>query len=221
MASKSFPSSGSHRVNPRSSRIGDQFGSVQVMLPHRPSGDSSPQRRRRRKSQPMDFAWLEERALRYAARWETSAASVARLLERKIYERCEESGESPDIALEMIPALVAKLLERGYVDDHRFATGMLERQRQRGDSTARIRARLSAKGISESLQDELFAQEDPEIEIRSAWKLARRRRLGPFCSDPAERRNARDRHVGVICRQGFDLEIALQIVDTDEPPEST
>ena len=80
----------------------------------------------------MDFAWLEERALRYAARWETSAASVARLLERKIYERCEESGESPDIALEMIPALVAKLLERGYVDDHRFATGMLERQRQRG-----------------------------------------------------------------------------------------
>jgi regulatory protein len=191
------------------------------MLPHRPPGDSSPQRRRRRNTQPMDFVWLEERALRYSARWETSAAGVAGLLERKIHERCEETGESPDLALEMIPALVKTLLERGYVDDHRFATGLLERQRQRGDSTARIRARLSAKGISESLLDELLAEEDPKIEFQAAWKLARRRRLGPYCNDRAERRQSRDRHLGVLCRQGFDLETALAIVDANEPPEST
>ena len=190
------------------------------MLPHQPSGDSDPQRNRRTKTQPMDLAWLEERALRYAARWEASAAGVATLLERKIHERCERTGESPDVALEMIPALVAKLLERGYVDDHRFATGVLERQRRRGDSTARIRARLIAKGISESLVDELLAEEDPETEIHAAWKLARRRRLGPYCSDPTERRESRDRHLGVLCRQGFDLETALRIVDADGPPES-
>ena len=163
----------------------------------------------------MDHAWLEERALRYAADWKASAAGVATLLERKILARCERTGESPDLTLQMIPALVAQLIERGYVDDRRFATGALERARRQGASTARIRARLASKGISESLVDELLAEEAPEIEIRSAWKLARRRRLGPYCDDPAERRASRDRHLGVLSRQGFEHEIALQIVDAD------
>jgi regulatory protein len=168
----------------------------------------------------MDLVWLEERALRYAARWETSAAEVATLLERKILERCERSDESPELALEMIPALVTKLVERGYVDDRRFASGALERQCRRGASTARTRARLAAKGISESMIDSLFAEEDPEIEIRSAWKLARRRRLGPYCENPTERRASRDRQLGVLSRQGFEHEIALRIVDAARPPEA-
>lgn len=168
----------------------------------------------------MDLAWLEERALQYAARWETSAASVATLLERKILKRCERTGESPVLTLEMIPALVARLIERGYVDDRRFAAGALERARRRGVSTSGIRARLATKGISESLVEELLAAEAPEIEIQSAWKLARRRRLGPYCDDPAERRASRDRQLGVLSRQGFEDEIALQIVDASGPPES-
>jgi regulatory protein len=168
----------------------------------------------------MDLAWLEERALRYASRWEASAAGVVTLLERKIFERCERTGESSDLALEMIPALVAKLIDRGYVDDRRFAASALERQRRRGASTARIRARLISKGIAESLLDELLAEEDPEMEVRSAWRLARRRRLGPYCDDPAERRELRDRHLGVLSRQGFEHETALEIVDADGPADS-
>ena len=164
----------------------------------------------------MDLAWLEERALRYVARWETSAASVATLLERKILARCETSGESPAPVLEKIPALVIRLVERGYVDDHRFAANTLERQRRRGGSTAQIRARLASKGISELLIGELLAKEAPETEFRAAWKLARRRRLGPFCDDPALRRRSRERHLSVLCRQGFDPDMARKIVDADE-----
>jgi regulatory protein len=201
-------------------RIVNRFGSVQPMLPHGSSGDATPHGRGRRKNQPLDFAWLEERALRYAARWETTAAGVATLLERKILERCERTGESPDLGMEMIPRLVAQLIERGYVDDRRFAAGALERARRQGESTARIRARLTTKGISRSLIDELLDEEAPEIEIRCAWRLARRRRIGPYCEDPAERRASRDRHLGVLSRQGFEHEIALQIVDADRPPES-
>ena len=204
--------------------MGSRFGSVQLMLPHRPSGEPSPPKpptkRGRRKTQPMDLAWLDERALRYASRWEASAAGVATLLERKIFERCERTGESSDAARELIPGLVAELVDRGYVDDRRFATGVLEGQRRRGASTARIRARLAAKGIAESLLDELLAEEDPEVEVRSAWKLARRQRLGPYCVDPAERRELRDRHLGVFSRQGFEYETALEIVDADGPPDS-
>jgi regulatory protein len=194
------------------------------MLPHRPSGEPSKPKsalkRRQRKTQPMDLAWLEERALRYASRWEASAAGVATLLERKIFERCERTGESPDNARELIPGLVAKLVDRGYVDDRRFAIGVLEGQRRRGASTARIRARLAGKGIAESLLDELLAEEDPEIEVRSAWRLAQRQRLGPYCDDQAKRRALRDRHLAVFSRQGFEFEIALQVVDANDPPDS-
>ncbi len=211
-------------VESPSRRMGNRFGSVQVMLPHRPFGEPSPPKPppkgRRRNTQPMDLAWLEERALRYASRWEASAAGVATLLERKIFERCERTGESSDAVREMIPELVAKLVDRGYVDDRRFAIGVLEGQRRRGASTVRIRARLAGKGIAESLLDELLAEEHPEIEVRSAWKLARRQRLGPYCVDPAERPALRDRHLGVFSRQGFEYETALEIVDADGPPDS-
>jgi regulatory protein len=167
----------------------------------------------------MDRQWLEQRALRYAARWEASAATLRSLLERKIFERCDRTGESPDAALEQIPATVAGLVERGYIDDHRFASQALDRLRRQGRSTAQIRARLHAKGISKSLLDELIEQEDADTESRAAWRFARRRRLGPYCEDPAQRRRARDRHLAALGRQGFDQQLALRIVDAQTPPE--
>ena len=104
----------------------------------------------------MDREWLEQRALRYAARWETSVASVRRLLERKIHERCDQTGESPDSALDGIPKILETLVERGFVNDRRFASEALDRLRRQGRSRAQIRARLRAKGISESILDDLI-----------------------------------------------------------------
>lgn len=167
----------------------------------------------------MDLAWLEERARQYTSRWEASAAGVAELLERKIRQRCERTGEASDSLVELIPGLIEKLVESGFVDDRRFAAGLLERQRRRGDSTARIRARLHAKGISESLVDRLLAEEEPAIELQSAWKLARRRRLGPHCKNSAERKQSREKHIAVLCRQGFDPDMATRVIDAPTPPE--
>ena len=167
----------------------------------------------------MNQQWLEQRALRYAARWESSAATLRSLLERKIHERCDRTGESPDTALDGIPATVAGLIERGYVNDHRFASQALDRLRRQGRSTTQIQARLRAKGISRSILAELIEEEDSDIESRAAWRFARRRRLGPYCEDPEERRRARDRQLAALGRQGFDQETASRIVDADAPPE--
>ena len=167
----------------------------------------------------MDREWLEQRALRYAARWESSAAMLRTLLERKIFERCDRSGESPDTALDWIPAIVAGLIERGYVDDHRFASQALDRLRRQGRSRAQIHARLRAKGISKAILDDLIGAQDSELEARAAWQFARRRRLGPYCEDAGERQRGRDRHLAALGRQGFDQETALRIVDADTPPE--
>ena len=168
----------------------------------------------------MDPDWLQERALRYAARWEASTAGVQTLLERKVRERCERTGESPDPVLDHIPEVVSELVDNGYVDDRRFAAQALERLRRQGRSTRQIRARLVAKGIAETLLDDLFEAEDPEIELRAATRFAKRRRLGRYCDDPEERRASRDRHLAALGRQGFEIETALQVVDAEASPES-
>jgi regulatory protein len=203
------------------------------MLSHRPANDDDPSNPRRKASsakkaeeaKPMDAEWLEGRALSYISQWEASEAGVAALLERKISERCERTQESPDPVRRLIPALVARLVERNYVNDERFAEAARARQRKRGSSAARIRANLHSKGISESLVNELFDREEPDVEIRAAWAFAKRRRLGPYARDRREDREAsergrrRDKHLSAFGREGFEYELAERIVDADSIPE--
>ena len=192
------------------------------MPPQRSSVDLDPTQpiRERRDKVPMDADWLEAHARTYASRWETSEASVRALLERKVRERCDRTGESSDTALSKIPEILDRLVEQKYVSDLRFAQEALLRHRRRGTSTEQIRAKLLAKGISSSLISSLFSDEDAGVESKAAWKLAKRRKLGPYCHDPDQRAQLRERHLGAFSRAGFDYEMALRICDAEMIPES-
>jgi len=167
----------------------------------------------------MDRDWLEQIARRYAARWETSESNMGSHLAAKIQARCDETGADPDATIKLIPGIIEGLVESGYVDDRRFAEATINRLRRQGRSAAQIDARLRAKGISKSLRQDL-ADRDEEIDHESiaAWKLAQRRRLGPYCDPPEKRAKDRDKHVGVLARQGFDLELSMRVIDADTPP---
>ena len=195
------------------------------MEPHRSSSDSSPpshtRRHRRGDAEPMDSAWLERRAVEYAARWESTRHGVAEILERKIQQRCDRTGERPEQALALIPEIVEALAARGYVDDRRFATQLFERLRRQGRSRAQIRIRLHRKGVPDSITLELTREEDdPEAELRAAWRLARRRCLGPHCPDPERRAASRERHLAALARQGFSREIAYRVIDAEMDAEA-
>jgi len=188
------------------------------MNPHESTADTPKGRQRRR--EPMDRNWLEQSGLRYAARWESSAAGVGNYLERKIRERCDETGESSDPALAHVPEVVEQLIERGYVDDARFALATIDRMRRQDRSTAQIEARLRTKGLPESVYRDLLQQGETDHEYRAAYRLAQRRRIGPYCQDPEERERDRDRHLAILARRGFDLETAERVIDAKAPPES-
>lgn len=204
------------------------------MESHRSSPHGEPQspaasdwrrgRTRGRDREPLDAAWLEGHALRYAARWETTRRGVAELLERKIRERCERTGESPEAALARVPGIVDGLVERRYVDDRRFATQLVERLRRQGRSRAQIQMQLRRKGVPDGLILEQLrgrdgdgdgADAESEAELQAAWRLARRRRLGPHCPDPERRTVHRERHLAALARQGFSREIAERVIDAD------
>ena len=138
----------------------------------------------------MNDRWLERKANDYAARWEATERGVAKLLERKIFQRCDRTDEASEAALALIPEVVKKLVERKYIDDRRAANQLLERLERQGRSRTQIRARLLAKGVPESMAAELTRDEGLEAgqrELRAAWKTARKRRLGPHSPDPERR----------------------------------
>lgn len=188
------------------------------MEPHRSSRAPRPPRLRA-DAGPIDADWLERKAVAYAARWESTRHAVSRLLEGKIRERCERSGNPPENALALIPDVVDRLVRQNYVNDTRAAHQLARRLRLQGSSRARIRLRLLQKGVPESIADELTHDEDPEAELRAAWKTARKRGLGPHCGDPERRATHRDRHLASLARQGFSFEMALRVIDAESAPE--
>jgi regulatory protein len=170
-------------------------------------------------TEPIDAVWLERRALAYIARWESTRRGVTVLLERKVRERCDKTNEGAEVALALIPEIVERLAARNYVNDHRAATQLLERLRRQGRSRAQIGAQLLRKGVTESMMLELTRDEDPEAELRAAWKTARRRSLGPHCADPERRVAERERHLGILARQGFSREIVHRVIDAKKAVE--
>jgi regulatory protein len=232
------------------------------MQPHRPDSvqreSGAPSAKRgRRDTATLDTSWLENEAIRYVARWESTRHGVRDVLERRLEQRCARTGEDPESLRSSIPAVVDRLAERGYVDDRRFAENMIERSRRQGRSRSQIHAQLRAKGVDSSIVRELEQErterraregapsigevsstgldsspgfesspdrESAELpaldeDLEAAWRTARKRRLGPYCLDPAERSERRQRHLGVLARQGFSREIAYRVVDADSPPD--
>ena len=168
-----------------------------------------------------DERWLEGRGVAYLARWEASRERLAAHLARCVARQCERTGEAPDALLEAIPEIVERLAERGVVDDRRYAAMVTRNARRAGRSAAWIERRLASSGVSPDVGEEAeraLADElgDPEsAELAAAFRTARRRRLGPFCPDPAQRREDRERHLAVLARGGFSCEIATRVVDAE------
>jgi regulatory protein len=183
-------------------------------------------------SLPIGTEWLEREAIRYVARWETSRRSVADFLERKLEQRCTRTGEDPGAHHDLIPKVVSRMVDRGYIEDQRLAEQVFARLRRQGKSAAQIRARLQAKGIDPELITQIEEhradqaiqvgeQEGREVEeeIEAAWVMARKRRLGPFARDLKRRKENRNKHLAVLARQGFSRETSYAVIDGMIPNE--
>lgn len=144
-------------------------------------------------------------ALAYVARFATSAAKLQDYLRRKLRERSwEGEGEPP------VEALVTRFVAAGYVDDEAFARARTGSLLRRGYGKRRISQALGQAGIEEDLRSAL-APERAE-QRRAALALARKRRIGPFATVPADR-PTREKHLAALLRAGHPLDIARYLVD--------
>lgn len=209
------------------------------------SGDGAEVKRGRghvkqgRKAKPVDESTLRDLALSYVARFSTTGAKLEAYLARKVRERGvaeDDDGRTRELD---VPALVARLVELGYVDDAIYARSKSRDLTQRGYGARRVEQALWAAGVDEDLRGESAPSEAESR--RAAVQLAKKRRFGPF---DAERRadlsheeahKLREKQVAAMLRAGHafahvrfimdaaaidDIETWLDEAEADERDES-
>lgn len=178
--------------------------------PGRDAGEDSGRKypERKRPKPPLDERALRDLALHYAARFATTGARLEGYLARKLKERGVAEDADGRIAQIDIPALVARLVELGYVDDEAYARMRARDLGARGYGGRRIEQTLWAAGVDEAIRQTHTPGE--AASRRAAALMAQKKRLGPWGvtgaagDDPLARRKAHEKAVAAMLRAGHD-----------------
>lgn len=119
-----------------------------------------------------------------------------------------------------ISDIIRTVVERRLVNDEQYARDVIRSQRRRGVAERKTRSKLLMKGVDASLVEQLMADADPGLELRSAVKYARRRRLGPYRREPVDR-EGRQKELAKLGRAGFPFDVARQVVEAQTVEELT
>lgn len=178
-------------------------GSIQNPLPvwHKHGVPRTPPRDRT-PPPPLDAAALERLALRYVERFATSRGRLADYLARKLRERGAAGAVDPR-------AVAERMAERGYVDDAAFAEARARSMARRGLGSRRVTQTLRQAGIE---ADEIARTADESSPVEAALTFARRRRIGPFATTPADPKT-REKQIAALVRAGHGYALARRIAE--------
>lgn len=176
-----------------------------------------------------DAGSLHEAALDYLARYSATAATLRRVLQRRVQRWAREvaetgeDGTGRELAEAALPGLeaaieaeVERMVALGAVNDAEFAATRARSLARSGRSARFIAAHLAARGVAGATLRAVLPAHDAEgaeAELAAALSLARRRRIGPF--RPAEKPHDPNRERGILARAGFEHEIVERALRTD------
>lgn len=157
-------------------------------------------------ARPLTNADLRQLALAYVGRYATSQRKLSDYLRRKIRERGWDGDVPPQVQ-----ELVAQFAEQRFVNDRAFADMKAGGLTRRGYGPRRIRQSLDAAGIAAEDAAEALRSVENEHEA-AALAYAKRRKLGPFSSDPTDQDRKR-RALAAMLRAGHEYLTARRILD--------
>lgn len=157
-----------------------------------------------------EFGKIYQRALEWALVRPRSARELQDYLKRRQMKRRqlnwqrEKDGKKAlmEIDERTIQLVANRLIERGYIDDQKFADYMIEsKQGRKGVSERKLRLELKRKGVSQdnierALNDQSY---DEREELRRVIRKKRRRYDAP-------------KLINYLVRQGFDFEEVREAV---------
>ncbi len=172
---------------------------------------------RRRRSKKLSEERLYQSALYYLGRYAASAASVRRVLGRRVLKYAEADGVDPNTAREWIESIIQRLTRSGILNDATFAEARARTLFNRGLSVRMIKVKLAEKGLDHATVDlaiDTLLEDHRDPDLDAAVTLARRRRLGPFRPE-TQREGAFKRDLAAMARAGFSFEIARMVIGAD------
>ncbi len=161
---------------------------------------------------------LHDAAMRHIARYATTGAGLARVLDRRVDRWARAATPDPQEVRAAKAAgrvVVEKLVAAGLVDDAAFAASRARNLGKSGHSRRGITAHLASRGIGAETARAVLP-EDPEAELAAAVVFTRRRRIGAFAASDADA-DAHRRALGMLARAGFAQEVASRALRM--PPE--
>ncbi|MEQ5787680.1 RecX family transcriptional regulator [Erythrobacter sp. NFXS35] len=168
------------------------------------------ERGEKRVKPPLDERALRDLALSYAARFASTGARLEAYLLRKLRERgTATDADGRDVRID-IPALVARLVELGYVDDAAYARARARDLGARGYGARRVEQALWAAGVDEGIRQDTAPGESASR--KAAALMAQKKRIGPWgagrevSSDPLARRKAHEKAVAAMLRAGHQYD---------------
>lgn len=161
-----------------------------------------------RTSRSLDAARLDELALAYVARFATSRAKLTRYLSRKIRE--SDWTDAAD-AMTACEAVADRMERLQFLDDRQYAVMRAGAMTRRGLGARRVKAQLYVDGIAPSDSSEAIKSAE-NAALSSALGFARRRRFGPYATQPANDPKLRERQIAAFARAGHSLALARQIL---------
>ena len=162
--------------------------------------------------------YLEKAALHYLERYASSRANLKRVLMGKVERSARFHGTDRDDGARAVEALLDRLANAGYLDDAAYARGRAISLHRAGHGAQAIRMKLRQKGVDDDTAWtalEALEEEAEAPELAAALRYARKRRLGPYRT-PATREANAERDMAALARKGFSLDLARQVVLTDD-----
>ena len=152
---------------------------------------------------PLTERCLENIALFYLARFETSTGKLRQVLKRRVQrQKMQGIDIDPNIS-QWIENVVRKMCAQGYINDERYVESCVRRWSELGKSHQVIRQKLLAEGMSEDMFSQYLSAQD-EIEI--ARRFVQKKHLGKdYQKDLAK-----------MARAGFSYEVAKEVLPKGE-----
>ena len=158
---------------------------------------------------------LQNIALYYLERFDSSSSNLYQVLKRRIYnyQRNDENFNISEAEL-WINDIITKFEKLGYLNDARYAEFKGQNYINAGKPERYIRQKLQAKGIDEQVLDRVLqTQEFDEEEM--AKKFVAKKKIGPYREDETKRRECWQKDISAVIRAGFSYETAKKIIGVE------
>ena len=158
---------------------------------------------------------LSDAALRYLARYSTSRANFFRVMMRRVKSSASYYNTSIEEGKDIVKDLTEYYTKTGVLDDKRFVEAQLHSYKFRGISLRVIRTKLTNKGVSLKIVDEVLKgriHSNSCFDLQAAFIFSKKRKLGPFRESLQSQINNNGKDLAKLARAGFDYKIAKKII---------